>query len=501
MSDSGSVEPFESVERSEGGPSAVEPSAGAPREVVARKPRPGDEEQLSIEGFDESGRGLARHKQCTWSVLRARPGAVVRVKALRRRRDEVEAVALETLERDGRAVAAVCRHFGPCGGCALQDLAYAEQLAGKRALIEQSFARHGALPAGVCVEPVLGAARTERYRNKMEFTFGNRRWIAPDEPQGAPDAFAVGLHAAGLWQKVIDIQGCSIQPEVGDAILALAREIALRRGLEPWDVRTHQGLLRHLVVRVSGSTGEVLVNLVAAREEPERLGPFIRELLERVPAISTFVQTINSRAAAVSSGEREILHHGPGWIRELLLGVEFRVSAQSFFQTNSAQAARLFELVLAEATPRGDELCWDLYCGTGTIALLLARRARAVVGFELVASAVEDARENAARNGLSNARFVEGDVLATTRLEHERPDVVVVDPPRAGLHKDLLAPLAACGARRIVYVACKHGSVARDAALLAPLGWRVARVQPVDLFPHTPHVECVATFERVAGAV
>lgn len=478
----------------------VEPSGGAPRELVARKPRPGDEEELVIEGFDESGRGLARHKQCTWSVLRARPGAVVRAKALRRRRDEVEAVALSTLERDGRAVEPVCRHFGPCGGCALQDLSYAEQLAGKRALVEQSFARHGGLPEGVRVEPVLGAERAERYRNKMEFTFGNRRWIAPDEPQGAGDGFALGLHAAGLWQKVIDIQGCSIQPEVGDDILRVARELALRHGLEPWDVRTHQGLLRHLVVRASGSTGEVLVNLVTSREEPERLAPFLQGLLERVPAISTLVQTINSRVATVSTGEREILHHGQGWIREVLLGVEFRVSAQSFFQTNSAQAARLFELVLAEATPRGDEACWDLYCGTGTIALLLARRARAVVGFELVAAAVADARENAARNGLSNARFVEGDALLTTRLELERPDVVVVDPPRAGLHKDLVAPLAACGARRIVYVACKHGSAARDAALLAPLGWRVARVQPVDLFPHTPHVECVVTLERAGGA-
>jgi 23S rRNA (uracil1939-C5)-methyltransferase len=481
-------------------PGSQVPSGEAPREFVQRKPRPGDEERLVIEGFDEAGRGVARHKQCAWSVLRARPGAVVRAKALRRRRDQVEAVALSTLERDARAVAPECRHFGPCGGCALQDLAYTEQLVGKRALIEQSFARHGGLPEGVVVEPVLGAERTGRYRNKMEFTFGNRRWIAPEEPQGAADGFALGLHAAGLWQKVIDIEGCAIQSEVGDAILRAARELALALGLEPWDVRTHEGLLRHLVVRVSGTTGEVLANLVTSREEPERLAPFIRGLLERVPAISSFVQTINSRAAAVASGEREIVHHGPGWIREMLLGVEFRVSAQSFFQTNSAQAARLFELVLAEATPRGDELCWDLYCGTGTIALLLARRARAVVGFELAASAVADARENAARNGIANARFVPGDVLATTRLELERPDVVVVDPPRAGLHKDLLAPLSACGARRIVYVACKHGSVARDAALLAPLGWRVARVQPVDLFPHTPHVECVATFERAGGS-
>lgn len=463
---------------------------------AARKPRPGDEEELVIERFDESGRGVAHHKQCIWSVLRARPGSTVRVKALRRRRHEVEAVALSMIATDPRAVAPSCAHFGACGGCTLQDLAYEQQLAGKHALVVASFQRHGALDEGVEVLPVLGATHTERYRNKMEFTFGNRRWIAPHEPQGAADGFALGMHAAGLWQKVVAIESCAIQTDVGNRVLAAARAEALAQNLEPWCVKRHEGLLRHMVVRVSGTTGEVLVNLVTSRAEPERIGPYVAAVRARVPEIGTFVQTVNSQAATVSYGEAEIVHHGPGWIREVLGGVEFRVSAQSFFQTNSAQAARLFELVAREAAPTGEERIWDLYSGTGTISLILARHARAVVGFELVPAAVADARSNAERNGLTNVRFVEGDVVETTRRETEFPEVVVVDPPRAGLHPKLVEPLARVPARRMVYVSCKHSSAARDLAALRPYGWRAVRVQPVDLFPHTPHVECVLTLER-----
>ena len=476
------------------------PQGAAAQPPVARKPRPGDEEELVVESFDEDGRGVAHHKQCVWSVLRARPGSTVRVKALRRRRHEVEAVSLGVLARDARAVAAPCPHFGSCGGCTLQDLAYEEQLRGLHALVAASMKKHAALDAGVEVAPVLGAERTLRYRNKMEFTYGSRRWIAPHEPQGAADGFALGMHAAGLWQKVVDIGGCAIQSETGDRVLAAARELALEQGLEPWDVKRHAGLLRHLVVRVSGSTGETLVNLVTSAAAEERVRPYVAALLARVPEITTLVQTVNTKAATVSYGEAEILHHGCGWIREHLCGVEFRVSAQSFFQTNSAQAQRLFELVAAEAAPRGDELVWDLYSGTGTISLVLARRVRAVVGFELVASAVADARANAERNGLANVRFVEGDVVETTRRESELPEVVVVDPPRAGLHPKLVEPLARVPARRMVYVSCKHSSAARDLAALRPFGWRAVRVQPVDLFPHTPHVECVITLERAEGA-
>ncbi len=465
----------------------------------ARKPRQGDDFTLTIDAFDARGHGLARSDPYRFKVQRAAVGSTVRARVLRRRRDEVEAVAFEVLDAGPNHARPECAHFRSCGGCAFQDLAYAEQLAGKKRLVESALRARGLLVGGIVVEDVVAAPTSWRYRNKMEFTYSNRRWIAPGEPEGVDASFALGMHALGLYSKVVDVRACPIQSEIADRIVTAARAIALERGVPAWDLKLHAGLLRHIVIRRAERTGEVLVNLVTSADAIEIVEPYAAELAARVPGITTIVQTVNSRAATTAIGERERTLLGAGTITEELCGLRFAISAGSFFQTNTLAAERMFAAVREEAALGPDGVAWDLYCGTGTISLVLARGAQAVIGFELVASAIRDARANAERNGIANVRFVEGDVLtglsATSDLP--APDVLVLDPPRAGLHPRVVPSLAAVPARRLVYVSCNPAAAAVDVAAFASIGWRLVRVRPFDQFPHTPHVETVLTLERV----
>ncbi len=471
-----------------------------PGSVPPRKPRADDEFTLTIDAFDARGHGLARSEGYRFRVQRAAVGSTVRARVVRRRRDDIEAVAFEVLDAGPRAATPRCAHFRHCGGCSFQDLAYDAQLEGKHRLVESVLESRGLLATGVRVEPVIAAPKLWRYRNKMEFTFSNRRWIAPEEPAGVDASFALGMHALGLFSKVVDIRGCSIQSEIADKIVDAARAIALERGISAWDLKTHTGLLRHIVLRRAERTNEVLVNLVTSADAVEIVDPFAEELVRRVPGITTIVQTVNATAATTAVGDHERVLFGPGTITEQVQGLSFGISAGSFFQTNTLAAEHMFEAVRGEAALDRERVAWDLYCGTGTIALVLARDAREVVGFELVASAVRDARANAARNGITNARFIEGDVLiglAATR-DVPAPDVLVLDPPRAGLHPSVVPALQSLPAKRLVYVSCNPASAGNDVANLVAAGWRLVRVRPFDQFPHTPHVETVLTLERDA---
>lgn len=466
-----------------------------------RKPRRDDVLDVRVEGYDARGRAvgeaLDEHGRAWRVSLRgAVPGDRVRALVTKRRGARVEARVAELGEPSPRRVEARCRHFGSCGGCSFQDLEYAAQLAelGKEA--RAALASAG-LVEGFELAPVTPAPSPWRYRNKMEFTFGAKRWIVPGEASAARADFALGLHAPGRFDKVLDVEECAIVFEEAERIVASARELALEQRLEPWDVRAHVGLLRHLVLRKGFRTGEILAHLVTREEARERVDPYAAALLARHPEITTLVQSVNTRAASIAVGEWERVLHGPGAIRERLLELELSISAGSFFQTNTLAAEALFAAVRDEAALAGDELVYDLYCGTGTIALVLASRAREVVGFEQVASAISDARANAERNGIANARFVEGDVLDALRAGAlERPDVVVVDPPRAGLHPRALPLVAELGARRIVWVSCNLRAAGPQVAELVSRGYRLLRARPFDLFPHTPHLECVLALER-----
>jgi 23S rRNA (uracil1939-C5)-methyltransferase len=363
------------------------------------------------------------------------------------------------------------------------------------------------LAEGVEVEPVVPAPNIDGYRNKMEFGFSTRRWLEPREladpeasavPEGG---LALGLHARGFFGKVIDLESCAIHPAVFDDVVGSARRLAREHGLSAWDVKEHQGLLRHAALRAGARTGDLMLYLVTTTESPELVDPYVHALCAERPELTTVVQGITDRLSTVAVGDTERVLFGPGTIRERCLELDFEISPTSFFQTNTEQAERLFTMARDEAMSRPrDEapLVWDLYCGTGSLTLALAADARRVVGFEQVPSAVADARRNAERNGIGNVEFVEGDVLELIGAVPvaDRPDVMIVDPPRAGLHPKVPAHLAALRPESIVYVSCNPSSAARDVKELVALGYELTSIRPVDLFPHTPHVECVIGLER-----
>ncbi|MCP3920175.1 MAG: 23S rRNA (uracil(1939)-C(5))-methyltransferase RlmD [bacterium] len=461
-----------------------------------RKPRKGDRLDVAVAGLD--GRGFAfgdAEGDYRVRLRHAVPGSTVVADVGKRCGARIDARLDSVVDPGPHTRAASCPHFGPCGGCSFQTTEYAIQVREKRRIVQDALA--GAGVEGE-VEPVLACDDPWHYRNKMDFTFSNRRWVVAGEGEDVARDFALGLHVPARHEKVLDIGACAIQFEGGDAILNSVRDLAREQGLAPWDIQAHQGLLRHLVLRKGVRTGEILVDLVTSDDAPDVVGAFADALLARHPEITTFVQNVNTRPAAIAVGEREHVLFGPGVLREELCGLTFTVSANSFFQTNTVQAERMFEVVREEASV--GEVVYDLYCGAGVIGLVLASTAREVWGFESVGSAVDDARRNAEVNGLTGVHFVHGDVLDSLREEaadrRPRPDVCVLDPPRAGLHPKALAAVIALAPRRLVYVSCNVQAAARDLSQMLAAGYGLGRIRPIDLFPHTPHVECVFGLER-----
>ncbi len=467
----------------------------AERPSAARKPRRGDVVLVRVDGFDARGSASGTSSDYRVRLRRGLPGDLVRARVIRRRRSRIDALTLERVERSPHEVPAKCAHFGSCGGCALQDLDYARQLEGKHRLVESVVRARPAL-ADVAIEPVIPATDRFGYRNKMEFSFGAQRWIEAREPEGAQAGPALGLHAATVYSKVVDVASCAIQSPAGDRVLAAARAIAIARGLSFWDARTHAGLLRHLVLRVARGTGEILVGIVTSEDARESVDGMAGDLLARGLGVTTIVHGVNARPADTAAADSVRVLHGPGTIRERLGSLVFSLSLASFFQTNTLGAERLVELVREEARLSGEETVFDLYCGTGALGLSLARSAREVLGFEITPAAVLDARANAAANGIANARFVLGDVVASLADVPERPDLVLLDPPRPGLHPRMIPALLALAPPRIVHVACNPAALARDLEALVLGGYRPGPIRPIDLFPHTPHVECVVRLER-----
>ena len=479
------------------------------------KPRRGDSLELTIDDLAFGGEGLGRVNGYVIFVRGAVPGDRVRVKVTEARarygRAVVEAVQAPSPDR----VAAPCPYFGRCGGCRLQHLAYPAQLAFKEKQVRDCLERLGGLPPFELL-PILPAPEPYHYRNKMEFTISAAtpqptqtrlgldalRLAQPSQATHETSGLAapiIGLHEADRYDVVLDIERCLLQSDAMNALLDETRREARARGLSVYDQESGQGLLRFLTVREGLRTGELMVNIVAATPDVEGLGPLAGRLCERVPTTASVVLNVNAKKASVAVGSEEHLLLGRDHIREALGGLTFQVSANSFFQTNTAQAERLFGIVEAACELTGSETVMDLYSGTGAISLLLARRCRRVYGIEVSAAAVADAVRNAGANGIENCTFLSGEVrhvLPALMQGGVRAGVVVADPPRAGFHPKALGALATLGAERIVYVSCNPATLARDVGDLARQGYRLEWVQPVDMFPQTPHIEAVARLRR-----
>jgi 23S rRNA (uracil1939-C5)-methyltransferase len=469
-------------------------------------PKKGEDMELIIESLAYGGKGVARQDGFVVFVERALPGQRVKVRITRRRKGYAEARVLEVLQAAPDNVEPRCPHFGVCGGCATQNYPYEKQLEQKQAQVTDLFGRMGGFH-DVASNSIIGCEETYHYRNKMEFTFSPHAWVVdPDHISDAPD-WALGLHVPGRFDKVLDIQECWIQHPVADEIFRWLRERIDPQKMQPYNIRSHTGFLRHLVIRVAGITTEqleVMVNLVTSREDSQLLKPLADELIATFPQVASVVNNINTSKASTAYGEREIILGGKSTITEHIRGLSFDISANSFFQTNTRQAEVLYQHIEQACDLMGQEVIYDLYTGTGTIALSLAAKAQDVFGFEVVDSAVGDAARNALNNEIFNARFFQADLSSRYFTTHGKrlagqvpaPDVIISDPPRAGMHPKLIQEILALRPKRIVYVSCNPATQVRDVRLLTEDGYSLLSIQPVDMFPHTPHVENICVLEQ-----
>jgi 23S rRNA (uracil1939-C5)-methyltransferase len=453
---------------------------------MAAPVRKGEQLELRVDSLAYGGAGVARHDGFVVFVRRALPGDVVEAEVTKVKRGFAEAIARRVVDPSDDRVDAPCGHFGACGGCRFQDYAYERQLEAKHAQVRDALTRIGRIPDPP-LEPIVPAASQLGYRNKVEYSFTQTR-----------DGPALGFHRAGRWDEVLPLDECLLTTDVGNAIRDVVRGWAREEGLPAYDQGTQEGYLRHLVVREGRNTGQVLVVLVTAAGERFD-ADYLIETLRRFPEVRSIHWAVNDTPAEITNLPTVLLW-GEEWIEEELLGLRFRVRPNAFLQTNTEMAERLYELARDAAGLGGTETVYDLYCGTGTIGLALAPGAATIWGVEISEESVACAIENAAANGIENASFFAGNVgqsIAELRERAGQPDVVVVDPPRAGLAGKALRRTGGLAARRIVYVSCNPTTLAGDVKVLASEhGYRLSRCTPVDMFPHTPHIESVSLLER-----
>ena len=458
-------------------------------------------EKVKITDIGAKGKAIAKVDDFVTFVSKGLPGDIADIQLTRRRKSWQEGRVVKIHTYSEKRTEPFCKHFGVCGGCRWQDLQYSEQLFYKQKEVTDTLQRVGGLEFPP-VHPIMASAREKHYRNKLEYTFSNRRWLSDEEVQSGKefgDRDGLGFHVPGMFDKVIDLDECFLQPEPSNSIRLAVREFVRENGLSFYDLKNGGGLLRNLIIRNSAA-GEVMVILVFYEPDEEPRQALLDHIRERFPDITSLMYCINRKANDTIGDQEILLHSGRDHILEEMEDLKFRVGPKSFFQTNSLQALELYRKVREFASLTGSELVYDLYTGTGTIGLFLASQAKKVTGIEYVEDAVRDAGVNAELNGISNASFHAGDMKDILSSEfirkHGKPDVLITDPPRAGMHENVVKAMLEAAPHRIVYVSCNPATQARDLQLLSDK-YRILEVQPVDMFPHTFHVENIVKLERI----
>jgi 23S rRNA (uracil1939-C5)-methyltransferase len=448
--------------------------------------------ELWIDKMAFGGQGVARLDGLVVFVKGAVPGDRVLARIVKKKKDYADAELVEVIGPSTDRVKPPCPYNGFCGGCNYQHLEYNRQLEYKKDHIRDSMERIGLIPDAL-IHDVIPSDRIFGYRNKMEFSFSDRRWLLPGEfvKGESADEFGLGLHVPGVYYKVIDMQGCLLQGDTGNRILRAVREFAKNSKAPVYGLKSHEGFWRFLTLRHSVAYDEWLVNIVTAEDRKEITVPLAAALNREFTNIKTIVNNITSKKAGISFGEKEIVLSGEGKIRDRIGAYEFQVSANSFFQTNTSGAYRLYEKVIEYAELSGAETVLDLYCGTGTIPIFLSTRAKEIIGIEIIESAVSDAIKNCRENRIENCSFILGDIRKKLDDLKIKPDVLVIDPPRAGMHKDIPAKIMEMGVKKVVYVSCNPATMARDINAMQER-YELVEIQPVDMFPHTYHIESVA---------
>lgn len=458
-------------------------------------------ENVTIEACAAEGKALTHWDGAVVFVPFAVPGDVVNIRLTRKHHNYYEGFVSKIVKPSPDRIEPFCEHFGTCGGCKWQPLPYSLQLEAKRQQVEDQLVRLGHLNVPE-IRPTLPSDKTIYYRNKLEFTYSSKRWFewGVDPDSVAPeDRLGLGFHVGKLFDKVLDIKHCYLQKDPSNDIRLFCKKYAVEHSLEFFDIRENKGFIRNMFIRTT-DTGDLMVILCFFYENQKTREAMLDAVAEAFPQITSLYYVINKKLNDSIGDQDCILYKGQETIRETMEGLTFRIGAKSFYQTNSGQALKLYTVAREFAELTGDEIVYDLYTGTGTIAQFVSRKASKVIGIEYVPEAIEDAKANAAANGITNCEFFAGDmkdVLNSKFIsEHGQPDVIILDPPRAGIHPDVAKVILDASPARIVYVSCNPASQARDLAILCEK-YEITAVQPVDMFPHTQHVENVCALKRL----
>ncbi len=457
-------------------------------------------EDLQVISYAAGGKSIAKVDGKVIFIEGAVPGDIVDVRLSKNKKDWAEGKAIRIKSLSKERVTPFCAHFGVCGGCKWQMLPYAKQLAYKQEEVAQQMKRIGKINLPE-MQPIAGSAETTHYRNKLEFTFSAKKYftdaemkampIPEDGPRGLPSIPALGFHVPGSFDKVIDIDTCHLQAEPSNAIRNTLRQYALDKGYSFYDIRNHVGLLRNLLIRIC-TTGDIMVNLVFGEDDKVAREDLMQLLKDKFPVITSLYYTVNTKFNDSLHDQHPVCYHGKPYAIEQLGELKFKVGPKSFFQTNSKQAKQLYDITKSFAELNGTQVVYDLYCGTGSIGIYVSDLAQKVIGVEVIAEAIDDAKENAALNQINNTAFFAGDAAEICDdaffALHGRPDVIITDPPRAGMHAKLVEQILQMEAPVVVYVSCNPATQARDLQLLAEK-YEVTAIRPVDMFPHTHHIE------------
>ena len=468
-------------------------------------------ENIRVEDYAAEGKSLAKVDGKVVFIESVVPGDVVDVKLFKNKKDWAEGYPVQFHEYSKERVEPFCSHFGVCGGCQWQMLPYEKQLQYKQKQVEENLKRIGKTDLPPML-PIIGAEENKFYRNKLEYTFSNREFLPIEEfkkiknetsaseadakvvpTSRDPEGAVAGFHAKGIFDKVIDIKTCYLQSEPSNAIRLSVNEFAKSNGYSFYDIKNHRGFMRTMQLRIC-TTGEIMVNMVFGHENKEKRKCLLDFILEKFPTITTLLYTINPKWNDSLNDLNPVAYSGKGYVIEKMENFQFKIGPTSFFQTNTRQGEQLYKVAREFAELSGNETVYDLYCGTGSIGIFLSRNAKKIIGVEMIEAAVQDARENAALNNLHSAEFYTGDVIDICNNEffaqHDKPDVIITDPPRAGMHGKLVQKILELAAPIVVYVSCNPATQARDLHGLNEK-YAVTKIQPVDMFPHTHHIENV----------
>lgn len=457
-------------------------------------------ENVLITDIGAEGKAIARVDGMVIFTTHVIPGDVVDLQVIKKRKNYSEAKVINLIKASDDRVSSFCEYFGTCGGCKWQYLPYEKQLFYKQKQVTDQLRRIGHLQLPE-IMPIIGSEKETFYRNKLEFSFSNTRWLSPEEireNKQIQQSNALGFHVPGLFDKIIDIEKCWLQPEPSNAVRNFVKDYALKKNLDFFDIRNQNGFLRNMIVRTA-SSGENMLILSFFHDDQIKREALLQAITERFPEFNSVMYVINSKANDTIADQDIQTYKGRDHIVEKMEGLRFKIGPKSFYQTNSGQALKLYQVVRQFAGLTGIENVYDLYTGTGTIANFVASNAAKVIGIDYVPEAIEDARVNAMINQINHARFYAGDmknVLTQSFInEHGKPDVIITDPPRAGMHEDVIQIIMSALPEKIVYVSCNPATQARDLSLMNEQ-YEIAKIQPVDMFPHTHHVENVALLIR-----